>query len=166
MIDKNDVMESMYKFIGRAKLDESGKVVRDENGEVVYDGGNPVWRKVYREAPPMAKRRLVLSWYYSMNKQKVMGDGGLNDEFTNLKEAMDKTLGKADLEYLIANLGKYKDAVEHYKQLLAALPEEGAEGQTADGQPQEGQTAEGEEQQTAQGDETAQQTQTEEEQNA
>lgn len=160
MIDKNDVMESMYKFIGRVKLDESGKTVRDENGEVVFDGGNTVWRKVYREAPPMAKRRLVLSWYYSMNKQKITGDGSLNDEFTNLKDAMDKTLGRADLEYLVANLGKYKDAVEHYKQLLEALPEEGSEGQTEEGQTQEGQTAEGEEQQTAQEGKTDQPQQT------
>lgn len=150
MIDKNDVMDAIYKFTGRVKRDEGGAIVRDENGNVVYEGGNERWRKVYREAPPLAKRRLVLSWYYSMNKKTIVGDGELNDEFTKLKEAMDKTLEKRDLEYLIDNLGNNPKAVEHYEQLLEALPDDGGEG-GADSQVAEGEENEEEAQQQAEG---------------
>lgn len=133
MFDSRKVLESIYKFTGKVKRDENGKVQLDENGNVEYDGGNPIWRKVYREAPPLAKRRLVLSWYYSMNKDEIVGNGELNDEFVNVKKAMDKTLGKKDLEYLVATLGNNPKAVEHYKELLANLPEEG-QGQSEETQ--------------------------------
>lgn len=127
MFDPQDVMNAIYRFTGRVKRDENGKVVKDENGKVVFEGGNERWRKVYREAPPLAKRRLVLSWYYSQNKKDIVGNGELNDEFTNVKKAMDETLGREDLEYLIANLGNNPKAVEHYKELLENLPEDNGE---------------------------------------
>lgn len=143
MFDSQQIMESIYKFTGKVKRDENGKVVFDERGNIEYEGGNPIWRKVYREAPPLAKRRLVLSWYYSMNKKEIVGDGELNDEFTKVKDAMDKTLGKEDLEFLIENLKNNPKAVEHYEQLLEDLPDDGQGGEQQQ-QPQEG--AEGDEQ--------------------
>lgn len=127
MFDPQDVMNAIYMFTGRVKRDENGKVVKDENGKVVFEGGNERWRKVYREAPPLAKRRLVLSWYYSQNKKDIVGNGELNDEFTNVKKAMDETLGREDLKYLIANLGNNPKAVEHYKELLDNLPGDSGE---------------------------------------
>lgn len=141
MFDSRKVLESIYKFTGKVKRDENGKVQFDADGKVVYEGGNPIWRKVYREAPPLAKRRLVLSWYYSMNKDEIIGNGELNDEFVNVKKAMDKTLGKEDLEFLIANLGNNAKAVEHYKELLANL--QGGEEQTQEAEAQQQQTQEG-----------------------
>lgn len=148
MFDSRKVLESIYKFTGKVKRDENGKVQFDADGKVVYEGGNPIWRKVYREATPLAKRRLVLSWYYSMNKDEIIGNGELNDEFVNVKKAMDKTLGKEDLEFLIANLGNNAKAVEHYKELLANLQGDEQQQQTQEGEEgesHEGESADGEE---------------------
>lgn len=141
MFDSQQIMESIYKFTGKVKRDENGKVVLDERGNIEYEGGNPIWRKVYREAPPLAKRRLVMSWYYSMNKKEIVGNGELNDEFTKVKDAMDKTLGKADLEFLIENLKNNPKAVEHYAQLLENLPDD-MQGGGQQQRPQEGEEGE------------------------
>jgi len=85
---------------------------------------NEKWNQIFRNAPGGAMERIAISFYFSEN-----GKGFTKEEFAEyhaLRDEIEKTLDREDLEYLINNIGK-DESVEHYKDLLEALEKNGQE---------------------------------------
>lgn len=99
MVDENKVTEAIQEFCK-----------------------NPKWEELFKNAPGGAMERLAISFYFS-EYGKSFSEEELA-EYRSLRDEIEKTLDKEDLEYLINNVGKDK-SVEHYKELLNALPQEG-----------------------------------------
>lgn len=85
---------------------------------------NEKWKTLFEKAPGGAMERLAISFYFSENG-KSFSEEELA-EYRSLRDEIEKTLDREDLEYLINNVGKDK-SVAHYKELLEALPPEGPE---------------------------------------
>lgn len=79
---------------------------------------NPKWNELFRNAPGGAMERMAISFYFSENNKDFSQEDF--DEYRALREEIEKTLDREDLEYLIENIGK-DDSVEHYKDLLEEL---------------------------------------------
>lgn len=85
---------------------------------------NEKWDKIFRNAPGGAMERLAISFYFSENGKGFSKEEF--DEYHTLRDEIEKTLDKEDLEYLINNIGK-EEAVEHYKDLLETLEKNGGQ---------------------------------------
>lgn len=83
---------------------------------------NKKWKELFEKAPGGAMERLAISFYLS-EYGKSFSEEELA-EYRSLRDEIEKTLDKEDLEYLINNVGKDK-SVSHYKELLESLPPEG-----------------------------------------
>lgn len=129
-IEQSEVEAAIYEFIGKPKVDENGEPIRDENGEVQWEGGNPYWRDLYLPAPRGAQERMAITFYFSENYQKP--DFPLL-RYRAHRKGVEDSLTFEDLEYLIANEDN-EDAKKHYQDLYAKLTEkEGDGGAEGDG---------------------------------
>lgn len=78
---------------------------------------NPEWKRVYDAAPPGAKRRLEVSFWFSKN---LSGRKDCHDMFEKYREwrtDVERTMTEEDIEYMFKAIGK-PSAKEHYKALL------------------------------------------------
>lgn len=89
---------------------------------------NEKWNQIFRNAPGGAMERIAISFYFSENGKSFTREQF--DEYHALRDEIEKTLDREDLEYLINNIGK-SESVEHYKDLLEAL--EKKESESSDG---------------------------------
>ena len=79
---------------------------------------NPAWKGVYDEAPDGAKRRMELSFLFSMNNKSWGDRPELFCKYREWREVVEATLTQEDLEYLVRVIDK-PDARAHYKALLS-----------------------------------------------
>ena len=79
---------------------------------------NSAWKGVYDEAPDGAKRRLEISFLFSMNNKSWGDCPDLFCKYREWREAIEATLTQEDLDYLVRVIDK-PEAREHYKALLS-----------------------------------------------
>lgn len=87
---------------------------------------NEGWKKIFEAAPAGAMERMAISFYFSENNKDFTKEDFA--EYRALRDEIEKTLDKEDLEYLIANIKK-DGAVENYKELLKELEKNGGKPQ-------------------------------------
>lgn len=102
---------------------------------------NDQFRDMFYQAPPVAKERLAIAFYFSTFKDQLQPEEF--DEYRELREQIESTMGREDLQFMIDHIGK-PESIKHYQELLDNLPPEqqGAQSQ-AGGQtpePVQGQT--------------------------
>lgn len=95
MIDPNKVTEAISEFMK-----------------------NPGWNDTFINAPAGAMERLAISFYFSKFHDSFAPEDF--EEYRNLREEIEKSLGEEDLSYLIESTDK-PDAKQHYQQLLEQL---------------------------------------------
>jgi len=76
------------------------------------------FKKMFYEAPPVAKERLAIAFYFSTFKDQFQASDF--DEYRNLREQIESEMNRDDLQYMIDHIGK-PDSVQHYQELLEKL---------------------------------------------
>ena len=79
---------------------------------------NPDWRVVYERAPEGARRRLEVSFLFTQEHDSWDGRPELFCQYRDWRTALERTLTREDLEYLVRAIGK-PAAREHYAALLS-----------------------------------------------
>jgi len=115
---------------------------------------NDQFRDMFYQAPPVAKERLAVAFYFSTFKDQFQPSDF--DEYRELREQIESTMGREDLQFMIDHIGK-PESVKHYQDLLAELPPDqqgatpnGQQPAQAGAQPQAGGQPQGQAQATAQ----------------
>lgn len=85
---------------------------------------NPQWKDIFFNAPPGAQERLAVLFYFSHNKDSFQAEDF--EEYRNLREEIEASLGQEDLEYLVEVLDK-PETKAHYQQLLDRLLQQGGQ---------------------------------------
>ena len=108
MVDKSKVTQAINQFFSDKR-----------NGSA--------WRRILFEAPAYAMERLAIAMYYTVFGKSMTREE--KEEYRALREEIDATLAREDLEYLIKVMPEGKK--DHYKALLSLLPAEKGEPTTA-----------------------------------
>lgn len=93
---------------------------------------DPNFRDMFFNAPAVAKERLAIAFYFATFKDQLQPRE--MDEYRELREQIESTMSREDLQYMIDHIGK-KESIKHYQDLLAELPPE--QGKLDQGQPQQ-----------------------------
>lgn len=99
MVDKSKVTQAINQFFSDKR-----------NGSA--------WRRILFEAPAYAMERLAIAMYYTVFSKSMTREE--KEEYRALREEIDATLAREDLEYLIKVMPEGKK--DHYKALLSLLP--------------------------------------------
>lgn len=78
---------------------------------------NPTWKYIYDDAPDGAKRRLEVSFLFSVNHKSWDDQPGLFCNYRKWRDAVESCMSKDDLEYMLRVIDK-PAAREHYAALL------------------------------------------------
>ena len=78
------------------------------------------WRRVLFQAPAYAMERIAISMYYSVYGKQMSREE--KEAYRALREEIEATLRRKDLEYLIKVMPASKKP--HYRALLSVLPQE------------------------------------------
>lgn len=92
---------------------------------------NDQFRDMFYQAPPVAKERLAIAFYFSTFKDQFQPEDF--DEYRQLREQIESTMGREDLQFMIDHIGK-PESVKHYQELLDNLPPEQKSGQSQVGE--------------------------------
>ena len=76
---------------------------------------NPVWKRIYDDAPAGAKRRLETSFWFSLNKKTPE----MFEQYRRCRTDIESLMTEEDLEYMVEIMDK-PTAKEHYAGLLKA----------------------------------------------
>ena len=103
--------------MGTGLLKNQSKAIRQflsdkQNGEA--------WRKILFNAPAYAMERIAISMFYSVYKNDMSQEE--KDAYRALREEIESSLTREDLEYLIKVMPQKQKA--HYKSLLSLTPPE------------------------------------------
>ena len=79
---------------------------------------NPTWKHVYDAAPTGAKRRLEVSFLFSVNHKKWDKRPDMFCTYRDWRDEVERGMTEEDLEYMIQATDK-PAAIEHYKALLS-----------------------------------------------
>lgn len=79
---------------------------------------NPGWKNIYDNAPEGAKRRLEVSFLFSLNHNSWDGHPDLFGNYLEWRKAVERDMTGEDLEYMVRNIDN-PAAIEHYKALLS-----------------------------------------------
>ncbi len=76
------------------------------------------WKRIYDNAPPGAKRRLEIAFWFSQNVNVRNERPDLYAKYREWREDMERAMTEEDMIYLIRALDEYPIPREHYKSLL------------------------------------------------
>ena len=79
---------------------------------------NPAWKSIYDAAPTGAKRRLEVSFLFSMNHKKWDKRPDMFCTYRDWRDEVERGMTEEDLEYMLQATDK-PAAIEHYKALLS-----------------------------------------------
>ena len=113
-LDKNKVSQAIGYFTNHKK-----------NGEA--------WKRILFEAPAFAMERIAISMFYSVFGKEMAKEE--KEQYRNLRENIDASLEREDLEYLIKVMPEKQKA--YYKTLLSLVPENQTTQQQGQAVPQE-----------------------------
>ena len=80
---------------------------------------NPGWKQVYDDAPPGAKRRLEVSFWFSENQSVREDCPDMLAAYREWREDVERSMTEEDILYMFQNMDK-PTAKEHYAALLKA----------------------------------------------
>lgn len=78
------------------------------------------WRRILFEAPAYAMERIAISMYHSVFGPSMTQED--KDEYRALREEIDSSLQREDLEYLIKVMPEKRKG--HYRALLSLMPQQ------------------------------------------
>ena len=81
---------------------------------------NPGWKQVYDDAPPGAKRRLEVSFWFSENLSGRKDCPDMFAAYREWREDVERAMTEEDILYMFKTMDK-PAAKEHYKSLLKGL---------------------------------------------
>ena len=113
MVDKHKISESIRTFFEDKRNGES-------------------WRKILLNAPAFAMERIAISMYHTVYGPTMTKED--KEEYRNLREEIEATLEREDLEYLVKVMPESKK--EHYRSLLSLLPQAQEQAQATPAQAQ------------------------------
>lgn len=81
---------------------------------------NPGWKRIYDDAPPGAKRRLEVSFWFSENLSGRKDCPDMFEKYREWREDVERAMTEEDIIYMFKTMDK-PAAKEHYKSLLKGL---------------------------------------------
>ena len=81
---------------------------------------NPGWKRIYDDAPPGAKRRLEVSFWFSENLGGRKDRPDMLVKYREWREDVERTMTEEDILYMFKTMDK-PSAKEHYASLLKGL---------------------------------------------